>query len=322
MTERRKMEKILIIGGAGYIGSHVAKAFLDNGYRVRVFDNFSTGQKINLFPQAEFVEGDISDYELLKNAMIGINGVVHLAAKKAVSESMENPNLYSFNNLSGSIDIICAMEEMGVKNIVFSSSAAVYGIPEYLPIDENHPQNPINYYGFAKLEIEKILAWYDNLKGIKFAALRYFNAVGYDASDVIKGRESGVQNLLPIIAEVLDGKRDCLKVFGTDYDTPDGTCVRDYVHVSDLADAHVLALKKLFDGHHSMTLNLGTGNGTSVKEIIEAVNKVLNINLNVKYEVRRPGDPASLYASGEKARQILGWEPKYLDIEEIIKTCF
>lgn len=236
--------KVLVIGGAGYIGSHVAKALLEDGASVTVYDDLSSGHKINLFAKAGFVEGSILDYAKLEQTMgQGFDAVVHLAAKKAVGESMVNPGLYAENNLNGAVNILNAMAKTGVKVLVFSSSAAVYGMPEYLPVDEKHPLNPISFYGFTKQETERLMVWYDRLKGIRYTALRYFNAAGYDASGAVKGRDSNPQNLLPIIKEVVDGKRECLQVFGDDYDTRDGTCVRDYVHVSDLAAAHVLANK-------------------------------------------------------------------------------
>lgn len=314
--------KVLVVGGAGYIGSHVAKALMQSGHMVTVFDNLSSGQKINLFSQNVFVEGDILDYKALCQAMKGHDAVVHLAAKKAVGESMENPMLYSVNNISGSINILNAMVETGAKYLVFSSSAAVYGMPDKSLIDENTPLNPINYYGFTKLEIEKFMQWYDQLKNIKFVALRYFNAVGYDADGDIRGKEINSQNLLPIIMEVLSGKRSELKIFGNDYPTPDGTCIRDYIHVSDLASAHVLALEKLAQGMASQSLNLGTGKGTSVKEMVEAVEKVSGRKVPVVYAPRRAGDPAILIASADKARSLLGWKPAYTDICKIVQTVY
>lgn len=314
--------KVLVVGGAGYIGSHVAKALMQSGHMVTVFDNLSSGQKINLFSQNVFVEGDILDYKALCQAMKGHDAVVHLAAKKAVGESMENPMLYSVNNISGSINILNAMVETGAKYLVFSSSAAVYGMPDKSLIDENTPLNPINYYGFTKLEIEKFMQWYDQLKNIKFVALRYFNAVGYDADGDIRGKEINSQNLLPIIMEVLSGKRSELKIFGNDYPTPDGTCIRDYIHVSDLASAHVLALEKLAQGMSSQSLNLGTGKGTSVKEMVEAVEKVSGRKVPVVYAPRRAGDPAILIASADKARSLLGWKPAYTDICKIVQTVY
>ena len=314
--------KVLVVGGAGYIGSHVAKALMLKGHEVTVYDNLSTGQEINLFKQNRFIKGDILNYPALVEAMRGQDAVVHLAAKKAVGESMENPMLYSVNNISGSLNILNAMVECGAKYIVFSSSAAVYGIPEVSTIDENVPLNPINYYGFTKLEIEKFMGWYDRLKGIKFVALRYFNAVGYDADGDIRGKEINSQNLLPIMMEVVSGKRDKLKIFGNDYPTPDGTCVRDYIHVSDLASAHVLALEKLNQGMTSQSLNLGTEKGTSVLEMLRAVEKVVGRKLPAEFAPRRAGDPAILVASAAKARSLLGWKPQYLDIEKIVQTVY
>lgn len=314
--------KVLVVGGAGYIGSHVAKALMLKGHEVTVYDNLSTGQEINLFKQNRFIKGDILNYPALVEAMRGQDAVVHLAAKKAVGESMENPMLYSVNNISGSLNILNAMVECGAKYIVFSSSAAVYGMPEVSTIDENVPLNPINYYGFTKLEIEKFMGWYDRLKGIKFVALRYFNAVGYDADGDIRGKEINSQNLLPIMMEVVSGKRDKLKIFGNDYPTPDGTCIRDYIHVSDLASAHVLALEKLNQGMTSQSLNLGTEKGTSVLEMLRAVEKVVGRKLPVEFAPRRAGDPAILVASAAKARSLLGWKPQYMDVEKIVQTVY
>lgn len=315
------MAKILVAGGAGYIGSHVVKAILKAGHQAVVYDDLSSGQRINLFPQAEFIQGDILDYAALKEAMSrNIDAVVHLAGKKAVGESMLVPEKYAVNNITGALNIINAMAECGVKHIVFSSSAAVYGMPEYLPVDEKHPLNPINYYGFTKLEFERNLEWYSRLKDFGYMALRYFNAVGYDAEGDIRGKELNPQNLLPIIIEAATGKRECLNVFGNDYETRDGTCVRDYVHVTDLAKAHVMALEKLMDGAKSEVINLGTNTGTTVKEVIQAAEKVIGKKLNVKYVERRPGDPAELVASYDKAKKVLGWEPDYKNIEDIVRT--
>lgn len=210
------MVKVLVVGGAGYIGSHVVKALLQSGHRVTVYDNLSSGQKINLFSEAAFVEADILDFAALDKAMAGQEAVVHLAAKKAVGESMEKPELYAENNITGSLNIMKAMLKDGVENMVFSSSAAVYGMPEYLPIDEKHPLRPINFYGFTKYDIEKYMEWYGRLKNFRYLALRYFNAVGYDAEGSIRGREVGSQNLLPIIMDTAAGRREKLMVFGTD----------------------------------------------------------------------------------------------------------
>ncbi len=313
--------RVLVIGGAGYIGSHVVKALLEADDSVTVYDDLSTGHKINLFAQADFIEGSILDYGRLEQIMRqGFDAVVHLAAKKAVGESMENPELYAENNLTGMINILNAMSKSGCKVLVFSSSAAVYGMPEYLPVDENHPLNPINFYGFTKLESERLMAWYDRLKGIKYTALRYFNAAGYDPDGAVRGRDSKPQNLLPVVREVVEGQRECLLVFGSDYDTRDGTCVRDYVHVSDLAAAHVLAIRRLQEGRSSAVYNLGTSNGVTVKEVIAAAEKVAGKSLPVHYVARRPGDPAVLVASSKKAETELGWKPRYVRIEDIVKT--
>lgn len=313
--------RILVIGGAGYIGSHVVKDLLANGHEVTVFDNLSSGHRCNLFPNAAMAEGDITDPEALRRVMRkGFDGVVHLAAKKAVGESMENPQKYAVNNLSGTINILNAMADNNIKYLVFSSSAAVYGIPQYLPIDERHPTEPINFYGFTKLDIEKLMNWYDRLKGIKYIALRYFNAAGYDESGDIRGLDTAPQNLLPIIMEAAIGKRDKLKIFGNDYDTPDGTCIRDYIHVSDLASAHTAALNYLQEKNRSEILNLGTETGTSVLEMLKAAEKVIGRPIAFEFAPRRPGDPARLTASAQTAQQLLNWKPSHSDIDNIVRS--
>ncbi len=313
--------RILVIGGAGYIGSHVVKDLLANGHEVTVFDNLSSGHRCNLFPNAAMAEGDITDPDALRRVMQkGFDGVVHLAAKKAVGESMENPQKYAVNNLSGTINILNAMADNNIKYLVFSSSAAVYGIPQYLPIDERHPTEPINFYGFTKLDIEKLMNWYDRLKGIKYIALRYFNAAGYDESGDIRGLDTAPQNLLPIIMEAAIGKRDKLKIFGNDYDTPDGTCIRDYIHVSDLASAHTAALNYLQEKKRSEILNLGTETGTSVLEMLKAAEKVIGRPIAFEFAPRRPGDPARLTASAQTAQQLLNWKPSHSDIDNIVRS--
>ena len=314
--------RILVVGGAGYIGSHVVKELLNTGYDVRVFDNLSTGQEINLFEKAEFIRGDILDVPALEKAMQGIDGVVHLAAKKAVGESMEKPDLYALNNLNGTINVLNAMVKEGVKYFVFSSTAAVYGMPEVEVLDEQTPLNPINFYGFSKKMIEDVLSWYDKLKGIKFVALRYFNAVGYDKDGQVKGLEKNPQNLLPIIMETIFGVRDKMTVFGSDYPTKDGTCVRDYIHVSDLASAHELAFKYLLKSNESQVMNLGTGSGHSVKEMIETTQAVTKKKVAYEMGARRTGDPAALMAYSEKAKELLGWQPKHSSLENIIESTY
>lgn len=314
-------QKVLVIGGAGYIGSHVVKALLEENFAVTVFDNLSTGQRCNLFDKAEFIKGNILDVEKLNQAMsAGFDAVVHLAAKKAVGESMENPPKYATNNINGSVNIFNAMLNNNIKNIVFSSTAAVYGLPQYLPLDENHPLKPINFYGYTKAEIERVMDWFSRLKDFHFISLRYFNAVGYASDGSIRGKEQNPQNLLPIVMEVATGKRDIIHVFGNDYDTPDGTCVRDYIHVEDLARAHVAAIKKLLTNPQSYIINLATNKGTSVLEVIKATERVTGRKINYVFAPRRAGDPAVVIASNMLAKKLLDWQPQYTDIDEIIKT--
>jgi len=313
--------KTLIIGGAGYIGSHVAKEFLERGHSVTVYDNLSSGLRENLLPGAAFVHGDIHDSACLTQTMkAGFDAIVHLAASKAAGESMLNPEKYSRNNISGTLNILAAATETGVGNIVFSSSAAVYGEPEYLPIDERHPTNPENYYGFTKLEIERILGWYEKLRGLRFACLRYFNAAGYDVKGTIRGLELNPANLLPVVMEVACGMRKELLVFGNDYDTPDGTCIRDYVHVSDLAEGHAIALDRIAKTGRSLTVNLGSETGSSVTELVETARKVTGRPIPAKITERRPGDPARLTASSALARELLGWQARHSDLETLIAT--
>ena len=312
---------LLIIGGAGYIGSHVSREFLDRGYSITVYDNLSSGRKENLFPQARFIQGDILDYELLRRTMAeGYAGLVHLAAFKAAGESMTKPEKYSVNNITGTLNILNAAAETGVRAVVFSSSAAVFGDPQYIPLDEKHPVNPINYYGFTKLEIERFLHWYDRLKGIRYAALRYFNAAGYDVRGRITGLEKDPANLLPIVMETAAGIRASLSIFGNDYDTPDGTCVRDYVHVNDLAVAHVLAFERIGGGAESVVLNLGSENGISVKEMIDAARVVTGQAIVANVVGRRAGDPSKLIASSSKASELLGWKARFSDVNTLVES--
>ncbi|MCX7023565.1 MAG: UDP-glucose 4-epimerase GalE [Spirochaetes bacterium] len=313
--------KIFVIGGAGYIGSHVVLEFLDGGHEVTVYDNLSSGARVNLSPQAAFVEGDILDPAALTAAMgRGFDAVVHLAAFKAAGESMVAPEKYSVNNITGTINILNAMCSTGVRRIVFSSSAAVYGEPAYIPIDEDHPTNPENYYGFTKLEIERFLAWYDRLKGIRYAALRYFNAAGYDGEGRVRGLEKNPANLLPVIMEAAAGKRAEVLVFGNDYPTKDGTGVRDYVHVSDLAAAHVSSLAAIDATDASLVLNLGSEEGLSVTEILETARRVTGRPIPSRAVGRRPGDPAKLVASAELARGLLGWNAGRSGVGNLVET--
>jgi UDP-glucose 4-epimerase len=313
--------KVLIIGGAGYIGSHVARKFLDNNHSVTIFDNFSSGCRENIFPDETLVEGDILNTDDLDSVMEqGFDGIIHLAAFKAAGESMIKPEKYSINNITGTLNILNAAVKADIKSIVFSSSAAVYGEPEYLPIDENHPKNPENYYGFTKLQIEGFLEWYDRLKHLKSASLRYFNAAGYDPEGRIPGLEKNPANLLPVIMEVACGKRDMLEIFGNDYPTPDGTCIRDYVHVADLAEGHLLAMEYILREKKSLKLNLGSDNGISVNEMLETAKKITGKDINTKMSGRRIGDPVKLIAKSSLAKEILGWKAQFSDVESLIKS--
>lgn len=316
------MKNIAVIGGAGYIGSHVVKELEDNGFVPHVFDNLNTGLKENI-KNVKFTKGDILNKKELDLFFKKekFSAVIHLAALKAAGESMENPGIYSENNISGTINVLNAMKNNGISYFIFSSSAAVYGNPEFLPMDESHTTKPINYYGFTKLTIENILKWYDELYGIKHISLRYFNAVGYDVEGRIKGKEINPQNLFPIIMEVINGERECLKIYGTDYDTKDGTCIRDYIHVNDLADAHLKSLYYIFKSNKSNIFNLSTGEGISVKECVNKIKEIVG-DFNVVEAQRRPGDPPKLYADNLKAKKLLEWKPKYSDLQTIIKTMY
>jgi UDP-glucose 4-epimerase len=314
--------KVLVIGGAGYIGSHVVKAMMKAGHVITVFDNLSSGSEENLFKKAGFIKGDILNPPELSKAFNSdsFDAVVHLAAFKAAGESMLKPEKYSVNNITGTINILNAMCDFDVKRLVFSSSAAVFGEPVRLPIDEDHPTNPENYYGFTKLEIERFLAWYDKLKGLKFVALRYFNAAGYDIDGELKGLERSPANLLPVIMEAAAGMRNTLQIYGDDYDTKDGTGVRDYVHVTDLAKGHVQALDYLVKTNESLTVNLGSENGLSVLELLEEARRISGREIPAEIVGRRPGDPAKLVASSALAAEKLGWKAEYSDCETLIKT--
>ncbi|MCL2007146.1 MAG: UDP-glucose 4-epimerase GalE [Treponema sp.] len=312
---------ILIIGGAGYIGSHVAREFLDAGHKVTVFDNLSSGLEQNLFPEADFDNNSMLDYNaLLASCRKNIDAVVHLAALKAVGESMQYPEKYSVNNITGTINILNAMSETGIKNLVFSSSAAVYGQPKYIPVDENHPLNPESFYGFTKVEIERLLDWYDRLKGIRFASLRYFNAAGYDVRGRISGLEKRPTNLIPIIMETAVGIRRELSIYGNDYETRDGTCIRDYIHVSDLAIAHVSALNYIKNNDESLTVNLGTETGTTNLEVLEAARRITGRPIPSIFAPRRPGDPAFHTASSQLALKKLNWKAENSSLDTLIHS--
>ncbi len=316
--------RILVIGGAGYIGSHVVRRLLDRGHAVTVFDNLSTGTEKNLFPEARFIRGDILNPKELTGAVTEdvYDGAVHLAAFKAAGESMVKPEKYSINNITGTINILNAVCAAEIPLFLFSGSAAIYGNPQYLPIDENHPTEPENFYGFTKLEIERLLSWYSKLKGIRYAVLRYFNAAGYDPGGRVKGLEKNPANLLPVILEVAAGKRELLKIFGNDYPTRDGTGVRDYIHVTDLAEAHLLALEHLSEYEENLTLNLGSEAGYSVLEILETAREITGKPIPAEIVPRREGDPAELVASAQRAEEVLGWTAQHSDPYSLVKTAW
>ena len=311
---------ILVVGGAGYIGSHVVKALRDAGRQPVVFDNLSTGLRENLFPEIPFIHGDLLIPEQVRAAMRGIRSVIHLAALKAAGDSMLEPERYALHNLNGTVNLLHAAGTAGVRHFVFSSSAAVYGEPQYLPLDENHPTEPANFYGQTKLQIEMLLSWFSRLRNMRYAGLRYFNAAGYDPDGEVRGLEKEPNNLLPLVLETLLGWRENLEVYGTDYDTEDGSCIRDYIHVSDLADAHLRALNFLEEQDEDLVVNLGTSKGISVLEILDAARKVSGMDLPVILSDRRPGDPAVVLASAEKAERLLEWSPAFSDVETILKT--
>ena len=314
---------VLVIGGAGYIGSHVVKELNKQGHKVTVFDNLSSGLRQNLFKQNGFIHGDILIKEQLDKAFAqGFDAFIHLAAFKAAGESMVSPEKYSVNNITGTLNILNSAVEHGCKRMVFSSSAAVFGEPQYLPIDEAHPKNPENYYGFTKLKIEEFMAWYEKLRGLRFAALRYFNAAGYDVDGEIYGLEQNPANLLPIIMEVACGMRPKMKIFGNDYDTRDGTCIRDYIHVTDLAAAHVKALEWIAKNQKSLTVDLGSEKGTTVTEMVEAARRITGKPIPADYAERRPGDPASLVASAKYAAEVLGWKAQHSDVDTLLETTY
>lgn len=313
--------RVLLVGGAGYIGSHVALSFLEHGHEVGVFDNLSSGLKENIHEGTRFFEGDLMDYgRLAEVCTLGWDGIVHLAAHKAAGESMTDPEKYSLNNISGSLNLMIAAVRHEIDSFVLSSSAAVYGEPEYLPVDESHPTTPTNYYGFTKLEIERNLEWYDRLRGLKYAALRYFNASGYDPEGRVKGLERNPANLIPVVMEVAVGKRKELLIFGNDYGTKDGTGVRDYIHVTDLAEAHVAAMDYIRLHNKSLVVNLGSETGLSVTEILDTGRSITGKEIAARVVDRRAGDPAVLVASSGKAKQSLSWEARHSSVEEILRT--
>lgn len=315
---------VLVLGGAGYIGSHTVDRLIDKGYDVAVVDNLITGHRKAVNKKARFYQGDVRDKHFMREVFDkeNIETVIHFAAFSVVPESMANPLKYFDNNTYGMTALLEVMHDAGVKRIVFSSTAATYGEPKQVPIKETDPQIPTNPYGESKLAMEKIIHWADVAYGIKFVALRYFNVAGAKADGSIGEDHHPETHLIPIILQVAAGKRDKLTIYGGDYATEDGTNVRDYVHVVDLADAHILAMEYLTKGNESAAFNLGSSHGFSNKEIVDAARKATGKPIPAEIGPRRAGDPAVLVASSEKAKKILGWQPQYDDMEKIIATAW
>lgn len=314
---------ILVCGGAGYIGSHMVAYLLENGKDVVVLDNLQKGHKEAVLC-GKFYKGDLRDRAILDMVFTenNIEAVIDFAADSLVGESVSEPIKYFENNVGGTLSLLGAMKDYGVKNIVFSSTAATYGEPENIPILENDKTFPTNPYGESKLAVEKILKWCDNAYGIKYTALRYFNAAGAHVSGKIGEHHNPETHLIPIILQVALGQRDKIMIFGDDYKTEDGTCIRDYIHVYDLASAHLLALERLMDGEESAVYNLGNGKGFSVKEVVEVARRVTGKEIKAEVAPRRAGDPAVLVASSEKAKKELGWKPEFDSLETIIETAW
>lgn len=315
---------ILVLGGAGYIGSHTVYELIENGEDVAIIDNLQTGHIKAVHPKARFYKGDIRNREFLDSvfAKEKIDAVIHFAAYSLVGESMEKPLKYYENNLCGTKILLDSMVANGINKIVFSSTAATYGEPESLPILETDKTEPTNPYGETKLAMEKMFKWVGRAHNINFVSLRYFNACGAHVSGEI-GEDHAVEtHLIPLILQVPNNKREHIYIFGDDYNTKDGTCIRDYIHVTDLAQAHILAVKYLRNGGNSDIFNLGNGIGFSVKEVIETARKVTGHPIPALISPRRAGDPAKLIASSNKARKILGWKPEHAELEEIIATAW
>jgi len=321
MTEKQK-PIILVTGGAGYIGTHAVQALQAKGYEVIILDNLMYGHQdiVEQVLQAKLIIGDIENRDLLDSifSTYSITAVMHFAAYAYVGESVSNPAKYYRNNVVGTLTLLEAMIAAEVKNIVFSSTCATYGIPESIPITEEAPQKPINPYGSTKLMVETILRDFNQAYQLKSVIFRYFNAAGADPLGKLGEDHNPETHLIPLVLDTALGRRDSIAIYGSDYPTPDGTCIRDYIHVTDLADAHVLGLEYLLKGGDSEIFNLGNGNGFSVLEVIETARKVTGKLIKSVISARRPGDPAILVGSSEKARKILGWQPQYYDLKNII----
>lgn len=313
--------RILVTGGAGYIGGVVAQELIHEGHQVIVYDNLSHGHREAVHPRAEFVEADVADRDKLDDVLsrYSVDAVMHFAALIEAGESMKAPERYFRNNSANTLTLLEAMLARDVKRLVFSSTAALYGNPERVPIGEDDPLNPTNAYGESKLLVERMLAWMNRLHGLRYASLRYFNAAG--ASGALGEAHDPESHLIPLVLQAAMGQRDSISIFGTDYPTPDGSCIRDYIHVSDLATAHLLALQAL-GSHDQLIYNLGNGRGFSVREVIEAARRVTQRTIRVAETPRRPGDPAALVASSDKIRKELNWVPQYPELEPIIRSAW
>jgi UDP-glucose 4-epimerase len=315
---------ILVTGGAGYIGSHYVQLAREKGDEVVVLDSLVYGHRQAVPENVPLIVGDMGDAALLDRlfADYKIEAVVHFAAYAYVGESVTDPAKYYNNNTASTLHLLDAMRRHGIRDFVFSSTCATYGDPQYVPIDERHPQAPINPYGETKFFVEHILRAYEHAYGLRFTALRYFNAAGADPSGRIGESHDPETHLIPLILQVAKGTRDAIQIFGTDYDTPDGTCIRDYIHVTDLAQAHDLALKRLQTGGTSDFYNLGTEQGNSVKEVIASAEQITGRSIKSVESPRREGDPPRLVASAEKARNQLGWRPQFQNLDEIVATAW
>jgi len=317
------MKTVLVVGGAGYIGSHAVKELKASGHRPVVLDNLSRGHRDAVLTD-DFIEGDLRDYDRLMEAFrtYAIDAVMHFAALTYVGESVEHPELYYDNNAVGGLTLLRAMRASGVNMFIFSSTAAVYGEPQVIPIPEDTILAPINPYGTTKLFYERALSDYDAAYGMRYVSLRYFNAAGCDPDGEIGERHDPETHLIPLVLQAAGGRRESITVFGDDYPTPDGTCIRDYIHITDLIDAHLLALSHLMDGGKSDVFNLGSESGHSVMEVIEVCRRVTGREITVVMGERRAGDPPVLVASSKKAKERLGWRPSHTDLDEIVRDAW
>lgn len=311
--------KVLVVGGAGYIGSHMVKTLAATGHEVVTLDNLSQGYR-DAVRYGELIEADLADRAALDGVFSrgGFDAVMHFASFIQVGESVIDPAKYFENNFTHTQNLLDAMVRHGVKHFIFSSTAAIFGEPEYTPIDEKHPARPINPYGRSKWFVEQMLEDYERAYGLKSVCLRYFNAAGADPEGELGERHVPETHLIPLILQAASGRRDCIRVFGRDYATPDGTCIRDYIHVMDLCDAHLLAVGKLLSSGESARYNLGNGSGFSVQEVIDSASRVTGRAIKVVDDVRRDGDPAVLVADSRQAKEALGWKPRFADLDTIV----